>query len=114
MPEAVFVQEGQYIDYTPGGDLAAGQVVDLGTWAGVAQRAITANTLGALLVEGVCDFTKYTAEAINFGVTVYWDEGTNTATATQAYSECIIGKCIKAAGSGDATVRVKMMPAMGA
>ena len=46
----------------------------------------------------------------SIGDIVYWDEGTNTATSTSGYSEATIGKAVKAAVSGDSTVRVKLIP----
>ena len=114
MAEAVFSHEGQAIDYTPSGaDVAAGQVIDLGTFVGVAVRPIADGVTGALHIEGVFDFLKYTGEAIAVGDTVYWDEGTNTASKTEAYGEAVIGRCVLAAATGDETVRVKLLPALG-
>jgi predicted RecA/RadA family phage recombinase len=110
MAEAIFVKEGYHIDYTPTSDVAAGQVIDLGTCVGVATRPIAANELGALQVQGVYDMLKFAGEAIALFATVYWDEGTNTATGTVAYSEAKAGICIKAALAADTTVRVLIVP----
>ena len=55
---AEFVHEGNAIDYTPGADVSAGDVVVQGDLVGVAKRDISANTLGALAVAGVFDFPK--------------------------------------------------------
>jgi predicted RecA/RadA family phage recombinase len=113
MAECVMRATGDRIDYTPSGaDVEPGQVVDLGTFVGVATEKILDGEPGSLQVEGVGDFLKYTGEAINLGDVVYWDEGTNTATKTSGYSEAPIGKCFKAALAGDATVRVKLMPGL--
>lgn len=111
MPEATFVSEGNAIDYTPSGSsLVAGQVVDLGTFVGVAITDIADGVTGALAIEGIFDFAKYTGQSFSVGDLVYWDEGTNTATSTSGYSEATIGKAVKAAVSGDSTVRVKLIP----
>jgi predicted RecA/RadA family phage recombinase len=111
MAEAVYVSEGEAIDYTPSGSsLVAGQVVDLGTFVGVAVTDIADGVKGALAIEGVFDFAKYTGEAVTLGQLVYWDEGTNTATTTVGYSEAVIGKAVAAALAGDSTVRVKLIP----
>lgn len=111
MPEALFVSEGNTIDYTPSGSaLSAGQVVDLGTFVGVAITDIADGVTGALAIEGIFDFAKYTGQSFAVGDIVYWDEGTNTATSTSGYSEATIGKCVKLAASGDSTVRVKLIP----
>ena len=114
MAEAVFVSIGNAVDYTPSGAaVVAGQVVDLGEHVGVAVTDIADGELGALQIEGIYDFAKYTGDEIAVGVTVYWDEGTNTATTTSAYGEAVAGICVKAAAAGDATVRVKLVPGLG-
>lgn len=107
--QATYVQEGDAVDYTPGADVAAGDVIVQGDLVGVAPRLIKANALGALAVTGVYDFTKSTAggSAIGAGVLVYWDDTANQATAT-AIGNKLIGKSIKAAADGDATVRIRM------
>jgi len=109
-PVAVYRHYGNQIDYTPVADVAAGDVIDLGTFVGIAQRAIPANTLGALAVEGVFEVNKFTGEAIAYGAPVYWDAGTTTATGTIGYSEARMGVCVLAALAGDSTVWVKIFP----
>ena len=114
MAEAVFVSIGNAIDYTPSGSaLAAGQVVDLGNMIGVAVTDIADGELGALQVEGIYNFAKYTGQAINRGEVVYWDDGTNTATTTGAYGEAVAGIAVATAAAGDATVKVKLIPGLG-
>ncbi len=109
-PVAVYLAEGERIDYTPSGDVAAGDVIDLGTFVGIATEPITANTLGSLVVYGLIEGTKFTGEVIALGATVYWDAGTSTFTGTSGYSEATAGKCARAAASGDATVRFFLTP----
>jgi predicted RecA/RadA family phage recombinase len=109
--EALFVSEGAMVDYTPGADVAAGQVVVQGELTGIAKTAIKANTLGALGVVGVFDFTKATGagSAITAGAKIYWDDVGNKATTDDASgANKLIGKCTKAAADADATVRVRM------
>lgn len=108
--KAVYVQEGDAVDYTPGSDVAAGDVIDLGTFVGIAKEPITANTTGAVAIVGTFSVLKYSGEAISLGDRVYWDAGTSTATKTIGYSEAIMGVCTKAAASGDATVQVYLTP----
>lgn len=108
--KAVYVSDDCAIDYTPGSDVAAGDVIDLGNMVGVAKHPIKSGALGALATEGVFDFVKYTGEEIALFAKVYWDAGTESATATSAYSEADIGLCIKAAAAGDATVRCLLVP----
>ncbi len=111
MSEATYVGEGGSIAYTPSGSsLQSGDVVDLGTFVGVAVGDIADGVQGSLAIEGVYDFAKYANQAFSIGDIAYWDDGTNTATSTQAYSEATIGKVVKAALAADATVRVKLIP----
>lgn len=111
MPLVSFVQEGAAVDYTPGGDLAAGDVVVQGDLVGVTKRAVPANTLGALHVEGVFDFPKATGggSAIGVGLDVYWDVAEAVAkTDDEAGANKRIGKTVAAAGDSDALVRVRL------
>lgn len=109
MAVATFVQEGDAIDYTPTSDMVAGDVVDCGTFIGVAIVDIPANTLGALTVHGVFDINKNAGEAIAFGVSVFWTASAKTITATGP-ADATAGKCVRAALAGDATVRVLLTP----
>jgi predicted RecA/RadA family phage recombinase len=108
MTQAVFVHEGQSIDYTPSADVAAGEVVVQGKLVGVARIAIEANKLGALAVEGVYDVTK-DSSTVEAGDPVYWDAVAKKATTTVA-GNAYMGLAIKDAASGAATVRVKLVP----
>ena len=72
MAEATYVQCGDAIDYTPGSDVAAGQVVVLSELIGIAKTAIKANELGALAVEGVFDVAKEGGVAVTFAI---WRSG---------------------------------------
>lgn len=108
---ARFIHEGKSIDYTPAGDTAAGTVVVQGELVGVAARDIKANKLGALSVSGVIDFPKQTGAltAISAGALCYWDAGNTRATPSAGGgANKLIGKCVIAAGDGDALVRIRM------
>lgn len=107
MPQATFVQDGDSIDYTPGGALAAGDVVVQGDLVGVTKRPLAAGELGSLSVDGVFDFAKNTGVSFTVGQILYWDDTANQATAT-ATGNKQIGKCVKAAGTNDTTVRIRM------
>ena len=75
MATAQFIHDGNSIDYTPGADVSAGDVVVQGELVGIAKLDIAANTLGALAVAGVFDLPKTAGvgEAITIGSKVYWD-----------------------------------------
>ena len=78
MATAVFVQEGNFIDYTPSAAVVAGDVVVQGDLVGVAKLDIEANAKGALAVVGVFDFAKESATEFTAGALVYWDATNNT------------------------------------
>ena len=111
MATATFTHDGNSIDYTPGSDVAAGDVVVQGELVGVAKTPIAANALGALAVTGVFDFPKATGggTAITAGANVYWDVGdTEAKEDSESGANKLIGKTIVAAGDDDTTVRVRL------
>ena len=107
MPQATFVHDGDFIDYTPGGGLAAGDVVVQVDLVGVVTRPLAANELGAVEVAGVFDFAKNTGVAYSIGTILYWDD-TNNVVTTTATGNKQIGKSVRAAASADTTVRVRL------
>ena len=110
MAVATFVKEGNSIDYTPGADVAAGDVVVQNDLIGVAKLDIKANRLGALSVSGEFDFPKPTGsgQSIDAGLEVYWDEASEQVTTTPGSGDKLLGKTTKAAGEDDTTVRVRL------
>ena len=111
MATAQFVHDGQSIDYTPGSDVAAGDVVVQGALVGVTKLPIASGVLGALAVTGVFDFPKTAgvSEAIAAGAKVYWDAGDGVAkTDDESGANKYLGKVVTAAGDDDATVRVRL------
>jgi len=107
----IFRHEGDAIDYTPGADVAAGDVVVQDELVGVARLDIKANALGALAVAGVFDFPKATGggTAITAGAVVYWDDTNDVATTDDGTgANKPIGKAVLAAADGDATVRARL------
>jgi predicted RecA/RadA family phage recombinase len=108
---AIFKQKGDSIDYTPGADVASGDVVVQGELAGVAKLDIKAGNLGALAVTGVFDFPKATGagSAMAAGVKAYWDEAPKVATEDAAGGvNKYLGKTVAETGDEAATVRVRM------
>ena len=108
---ARFIHEGKSIDYTPGADISAGDVVVQGDLVGIAKLDIATGTLGALSVTGVFDLPKATGggEAIDAGAKVYWDAGDGAAkTDDEGGANKYLGKTVAAAGDDDETVRVRL------
>lgn len=113
MAEAVFIQDGMSIDYTPGSAVASGQVVVQGDLVGVAKRPIAANELGSLALVGVFDFAKEADGGVTFavGALAYWDSANKVAvTDDSGGAHKLLGKVVKAAADGDALVRVRLCP----
>lgn len=117
MPQTIFRQPGESIDYTPVAAVAAGAVVVTDELIGVARRDIAAGALGALLVEGVVSIVKVTG-AITLGQRLFWAAagdpvgGTagSGAVTTTAAGNVFIGIATKAAGSSDTTVEMALVP----
>ena len=107
-----YIQEGDYVPYTPTSDVAAGAVVVNAALVGVAIRPIPANTLGAICVRGVFEMPKLvgTGTAIPYGTALNWDIVDQIATATAGYPivNTPLGKAVSTAADGDATVLVRL------
>ena len=67
------------IDYTPGSDVIAGQVILIGTVPMVAGQAIPSGVKGSLTYDGVKKVPQ-AVEAITAGDAVYWDENGTPVT----------------------------------
>ncbi|HQL75982.1 MAG TPA: DUF2190 family protein [Phycisphaerae bacterium] len=115
MAKARFIHDGNSIDYIPGADVTAGDVIVQGTLVGVAKLDIAANTLGALAVRGVFDVAK-AAVAFTPGAAVYWDAdgnpvggtaGTGAATTTRT-GNTFMGFALAAAAETATTVRTAL------
>lgn len=113
--EAQKVQKGDYIEHTPASDVAAGQVVVVGTTpylVGVADRDIKANALGAIAIRGIYDVASASATTFGAGGKVYWDDSGNLATATT--TDKFMGFAIKPKINGETSVRVELARFSGA
>ena len=110
MATAKFIHDGSSIDYTPGSDVSAGDVVVQGELVGIATLDIAANALGALAVVGVFDLPKASGDGgIAVGAEVYWDEAEAIGkTDAEAGANKKLGKAIAAAADTDTTVRVRL------
>ena len=96
-----YVQDGEFLDYTPGSAVAAGAVVVLTNRVFVAPKPIAANELGQLSTRGVWRLPKTTGTAWTAGAILYWD-ATNSLCTTSASGNQIIGHAAAAATSGAA------------
>jgi len=100
---ASYVQEGHVIDHTPASAVAAGDVVVVGALVGVAPRAIAANSVGALSVEGVFEMPVATGATGAQGSAINWYAVSGVAHASTGVAA---GKLAKARLAADTTVQV--------
>jgi len=104
---ARYIHEGRLWDYTPSGSsVTAGDVIVLGTpgVVGVAANNIADGELGALQVQGVCEFPKDVG-TLTAGDEVKWD-GTNMVAATIGENHGIVSQT-----TSGSVVRVYIDPA---
>ncbi len=107
---AKHIAPGDVIPHTPSSAVAAGDVVVVGDVVAVATRPIAANELGALAVEGIFEFPKFTNsgdDEMTPGTKVYWDSNDEVITTT-AGSFKVAGYVTETAADEAATVRVKL------
>lgn len=107
MSQAIFVQQGDVVDFTSDVDLPAGSVVVQGELLGITKHDIKANRLGALCVEGVFDVEKDPTASMSAGARIYWD-ATNNHAVTVATGNKLMGKSILAAGVDTTVVRLRL------
>ncbi len=78
--DAMHVNCGEKIDYTPAAAVAAGQIIQ---WtdgrAAFADSAIAASALGSLRFRGVALITKKATQALSKGQVAQWDDTNNQA-----------------------------------
>lgn len=118
--QATKVHDGDtVVEYTrPETAVDPGDVVVVGTIAGVDVTGGDADELGALDISGVFDVLKTDASVFAVGATVYWDAtgnpfvgtaGTGAATDADAdETSVVLGTAVAAAGAEESLVRVKL------
>ena len=104
----------QMVDYTPGANVAAGDVVLLGNSAGitcgVAHVPIANGVLGALAVRGGIYEMINLNNAANYAK-VYWDPATPTKVTTTSTNNAMFGFIASGGGGGaNSTCRVLHEP----
>jgi predicted RecA/RadA family phage recombinase len=100
---ASYVQVGDLLDYTPAAAVAAGDVVVIGSLVGVAPRAIAANAVGALAVEGVFEIPCATGATGAQGSEISYYA---TSGVAHASTGTVAGKLAKARLVADTSVQV--------
>ena len=106
--DARYVQNGDSIDFRPDWDVAAGEVVVLGSLVGVAKLDIKAGELGSLALEGVFDMRKLSNWSILGCGKVGWSverKGVGGSTTPDAVP---LGHNIRSTKLGDETIPVRL------
>ena len=105
--KARYIQRGDSIDHTPENDVAAGDIVKLGSLVGVAKLDIKAGELGALALVGVYEIAT-NGTAIAAGAVVSVDPATGKVCAADTAGAVRFGHAIGAVGAGDPLVLVRL------
>lgn len=110
--KARYIQRGDSIDYTPTADVAAGDVVRIGSLKGIAKLDIKSGELGALALTGVYEMAVKTGKAFAAGQIAYYDptDGTVTPDApTGGATSFLLGHILADVASSDATANVRLV-----
>lgn len=111
MSLTTYRQCGDQINYTPAGNVSAGDIVVEAELVGQVVSDALAGQLAALRIEGVINAPKLSTDVVAIGDVLYWDAGNSRCTKT-ASTHNIIGKAIEAAGNGVTDVDLKLTPQM--
>jgi len=109
--EAVYLNPGVSVDYTPTTAVTAGEVRQLPDGrAGFAPTAIAAGAKGALIVSGVVEVLKTATMVMLKGSRVFWDASANKAHLLQvaATTDFYLGIVTETAASAATTVKVDL------
>ena len=106
-----YVQEGDVIDYAnaSGSTITSGTPVLIGARLGVALADIANGATGSVQVEGVFTIAKLGTDNVAAGALLYCDNTNKRLTAT-ASGNTLAGFAVAAAGSGVASVNIKINP----
>ena len=105
--KARYIQRGDSIDYMSTVDVAAGDIVKVGSFVGVAKLDIKAGELGALALVGVYELES-NGTAIQAGSVVSIDPATGKVCAEGASGAVKFGHAVQGAAATDATVLVRL------
>ena len=105
-----FIQDGATLEVTAPAAVTSGVGVLVGTnLFGVALGDAASGALVRIRTEGVVDIAKNTSLAISAGDRVYWNNSAKEVNKTATSNVCV-GVAVRAAGSSDATARIKLCP----
>ena len=100
---ASYVQKGDLLDYTPAADVAAGDVVVIGSLVGVAPRPIASGAMGSLAIDGVFSMPCATGATGAQGSAINWYATSGVAHEATGVAA---GKLAVARAAADTSVQV--------
>jgi predicted RecA/RadA family phage recombinase len=104
-----FIQPGEVVTVTaPAGGVASGDVIVVGNLAGVCTTSAATGAEVELAVVGVFELPKATGAAINAGQSVWWSTTDKNVKNASAAGLWPIGVAVRAAGTTDTSVRVRL------
>ena len=104
-----FIQDGDVLDLTAPYDVLSGAGFLIGALFAVAMAAALSGKDVRGRTRGVYDLKYGVAATASVGDVIYWDNTNKNVTKTSG-GNTKIGLCVMAAGSGDATMRVRLVP----
>lgn len=107
MSLTTYVGQGSLIDYTPGSDASAGDIVVAGELVGQVVSDVASGKLGALRIEGIINAPKLSTDTTSVGTKLYWDAG-NSRLTTTASTHKQAGWATSVTINGDTTVQCKL------
>ena len=104
-----YIQDGDVLDLIAPYDVASGAGFLIGAIFAVAAVAALSGAAVRGRTRGVYDLKYGVAAAASVGDVIYWDNTNKNVTKTSS-GNTKMGVCVQAAGSGDATMRVRLVP----
>lgn len=110
MAEAIYLQPGQSVDWTPTAAVAAGEIIQLKDGrAAFAPTAIAAGELGAVQVGGIVTVLKSVTQAMLVSNKVFWDTSASKCNLLHGgSSDFFLGTVIEDAAYAGTTVKVNL------
>jgi predicted RecA/RadA family phage recombinase len=102
-----FIQDGTVIAITATAAVKSGDFIVVGSLAGVCATDAAIGDTVQIQVEGVFQLSK-AAVALAQGAKAFWNVSQKQVVAAAGTGVCSIGAVTEAAGSGAATVRVRL------
>lgn len=103
-----FVQPGKTLTLTAPRTLTSGQAALVGSIFGVACSDVASAAEGEFALEGVFDLPKATGITFSQGAAAYWSDAEYSMVAANSGNSYLVGAAVKAALTGDTTVRVRL------